>query len=488
MNYNELYNAINKGIPNYTIIELDNSVLLRECASDSALLTNELIKVRNEFQKNIRNICGFSKAQHYFFDSLCLYTNYKDSETTLNISAVPFIRKLKNILGVNNSSDNFNDYDLMNEMLARIEVLKKIKTPEELEKEFPLIYDDYSLSSRAYQTIKDTTDPVRKKQLWDYYNTYGFDTRFNYFMSHQCAMYRNLVVRRQFVEGYTTRNPLNLNDFKGLDKDKFELYVAFKYLEKANNSDSFDEVQDCVKYLAAYIREYKVSGNKDLSINVDGNTVSFKKVFNGYIKLFKMYKDLKPLDSERSFFKGYHINHVENHIKKHYGKCINWFVVPDGDADLFNENERNKVIEFLNRKYNYLSKDEREKVIKKRYEIYDRKIKFYDSSNYFIKLMGLNDFNGYIAYIYPNGTVILDKLFLDYGNGTPAHDEALYIMDIEYFDKMSKMDKQVLKDEPLVDRKYHSGEWESRLRKYVDRDGNDSSVEYLKEFKLKHKI
>ena len=61
-------------------------------------------------------------------------------------------------------------------------------------------------------------------------------------------------------------------------------------------------------------------------------------------------------------------------------------------------------------------------------------------------------------------------------------------MNIEYFDKMSKMDKQVLKDEPLVDRKYHSGEWESRLRKYVDRDGNDSSVEYLKVFKLKHKI
>lgn len=487
MMFEEVYNAINKGIPNYLSIELDKDILLRECALDKSNFTSILVRIREEYQNNIYNLCGCAKAQYYFFDNFRLITSYKNSETSIHISPIPFINKLKKLLGVDNDSIDFNDEELKRLLLEKLDLLKTVTTPEELKDLFPLIYEDYKLSCRAYKVVK-SSDGDKYNYLRRQYNMYGFDTRFDVFIKHQIRNYRNFIIRRQFVEGYCNRNSIDLINFKDLDKNKFELYLAYLYLEKANNSKDLYEIQECIKYLACYIREFKVNNENDVCINVYGKVITFKNIFYNYIILFRRHKDLIPLDSDREFFKGYHINHVKNHINKYYGNSVNWFIVPNGDGNDFNINEREDVINYLNRQYNYLSKDERDKIISKRYEVYDRKVKFYESSNYMFKLMGLNDFNGYVAYVYDNGSVILDKLFYDYTSGTPAYDEAIYIMDISYFDKLSKFNKQELIKDSNVTRRFHSGDWESKLIEQISKSDNSDNKNALNEFKLKHKI
>lgn len=486
MTYDELYNAINKGIPNYLDIDLDINILLRECSSDKALLLNEIRKIRNNYETFLKREFGYAKAQFYFFDSLSIHTSYKDSESTLHINSNSFLEKLIKLLGVSSDIVNYNDLELKNKLLAKVDELKSIKDENELKLKFPFIYDDYELSKKAYLKIGNENNYIRKKELWNFYIMYGFDTRFDKFMVHQINMYRNFVVRRQFNEGYVNRNPLNLSEFKGLDKDKFELYVAYQYLDKARSSDDFDTVQECVKYLAAYIREYKSSNNKSIDITLNNSLkISFRNIFNGYIKLFKMYSELKPLDNERSYYKGYNHKHVINHVNKYYGHSVDWVIIPECNLDLYTKYDRASVVESLNKQFNYLSKSEREREINRRYQVYDRKIKFYNNDKLEFSLVGLRDFNGYTAYIYSNGTVILDKLFSDYASCKPAVDEALFVMDLDYFNNLSKFDKGELIKKDGVYRKYHCGKWEDRIIKFIERD-NVIPEEKLKSLKLKY--
>lgn len=56
-------------------------------------------------------------------------------------------------------------------------------------------------------------------------------------------------------------------------------------------------------------------------------------------------------------------------------------------------------------------------------------------------IRGLNTFNGYYAFIYANGKVILEKFWRDEENQNPARFEATYVMNIDNFIDMSRISK-----------------------------------------------
>ena len=112
------------------------------------------------------------------------------------------------------------------------------------------------------------------------FRLHGLHTLFDQFIKRQGQLYRNFVVRRQFIEGYANRHPLDFSMFTGLDKAKFELYLADKYLTRAIKSTDDKEKQECVFYLATYIRETKVS---DTTIkNDEGKQISFDYIVRRY--------------------------------------------------------------------------------------------------------------------------------------------------------------------------------------------------------------
>ena len=70
MTVDEMYKALNKGLPVYLIVELDVDTLVNSCASDRAALINSIRKIKKNYQDAIVNLAGYSKAQHYFFKKL----------------------------------------------------------------------------------------------------------------------------------------------------------------------------------------------------------------------------------------------------------------------------------------------------------------------------------------------------------------------------------------------------------------------------------
>ncbi len=481
----EMFKAINKGVPNFIIMPIHIPTIIKECSSNQEQLQQEFKLIGQLFRDAIININAYSKAKEDFMTELRIITDYGNSLTRIYISATPYLIRLKQLLNCNNPSTDFNDEQLKQDLLAKVEELKKIATPEELKSKFPEIYKDYELSITAYNQIRNyerihlrcndhTTKQVVERQ--DYlYRAYALDRDFKRFIEKQSIMYRNNIVRRQFVDGYANRHPLDLRMFEGLDKAKFELYLADKYLTRAYETDSDYEKQACVFYLCTYIRETMSS---DVSIkNERGEQVTFRKLLQRYKKLLKDNKTLKPIDEDRSNFDGYHVKHVENHVKKYFITGVNWQIIPTG----FDESELDeRIIESLNRTYNYLSLDEKEKQIKERFATYKRKMQFFENTGYVHRVYGTNSFDGYIAFIYPNGEVIMEKFFDDHARCLPTVNEAIYNVNVKDFEALSSIKKTKLIKEGKCTRIIHRGNWEAKGQEIINRPSTPETEEEVR--------
>lgn len=261
-----------------------------------------------------------------------------------------------------------------------------------------------------------------------------------------------------------------MNQFKGLNKAKFELYLAHKYLEHALSTTYIQEKQECVYYLCTYIRETKYTPITITDEN--GTLITFDKISKGYRRLFKKNIELKPIDADREKFIGFHICHVKNHVKKHYMNGINWRIVPKGhDGTKTNI----AVIECLNRTFRHLTPEEKEQAIREAYALYERKINFFESTNYVEKIYGLGEFNGYMAYFYPNGEVLMEKFFDDYAESLPAKHEAIYNLKVVDFEALSRLSKPKLMRDSRCKRIIHAGKWEDKARRIVETEATEES-------------
>lgn len=493
MDSQEMFYSINKGVPNYLTVPINIDTLVKECASDSELFYEEMKQVRNWFTSGVVDIMGYAKSQHGFFGYLATRCTYKNSRNDMYVSPDKFLWKLKEILGVKNPSMDFNDLDLRQQLRDRVAVLRDIKTPEELENEFPLIYEDYKLSIRGYGELCRIDDEVEatgdmdlremSRKKWKTFKSYGLHSKFDYFIAKQVTAYRNYVERRTFIEGMCYRNPLDLNNFKGLDKDKFELYLADKYLSIAFSTNNMDIKQKCVYYVATYIREVKIS---DLSIkNDEGVEVTFRKLVNRYKKLLRENQVLKPIDERRSRFEGYNIKHVANHLIKYYGSSVSWTIVPNGEED--DDELKQKIAENLNSHYRHLPLEERRKRILEKYNMYERKVSFFEGTGYILKIYGMSQFDGYVAFVYPNGEILLERFFSDYSQCMPATGEAIYNLNIYNFEELSKFSKLQLIRDKACKRILHGETFEKQAQAIIDRPIKDGVQDDVEAFVLKFK-
>lgn len=489
MNSQEMFTSINKGVPNYILLEINTNTLINECSSNKDELENELSLLRELYRENIFKIAGYSKAKEFFFDSFRLITSYQTAETKIYISPIPFLKRLKEILNISNDNQDFNSQELYDELKQKVEELGQIATPEMLKAKFPLIYKDYELSITSYSQIKryecrypkprtrEIQDTINRQ--YRLYRNFGLHTDFYQFIKRQHTLYRNLSARRQFIEGYANRNPIDFSMFTGLDKEKFELYLADKYLTYAINTNDDREKQECIYYLATYIRETKVSNI--IIKNDQGKDISFSKLVRRYKKFLQQNPIIRPIDEPRENFEGYHIKHVENHVKKYFFTNVNWQIVPPGTDE---EIDR-KVISTLNRQYNYLAPEERKQKILERYSIYERKKRFFENSGYVHKFYGSNTFDGYIAFIYPNGEVLMEKFFDDYAHCLPTKDEAIYNVSAVDFERLSKLSKLTLIRDKKCKRIIHAGKWEEKGQAVIDRPTTTETQEEVKRLIIK---
>ena len=494
MNEEEMNSAINKGIPNQIKLELPVDDLINYCSSNKKEILHSMVELRKKYENKITEICGYTKSNHEFFDNLRLITNYKNSNTDVFISSVRFINSLKKILGVRNTSSDLDNPFLVNEFNERLDVLNHVNDIDELKDKFPIIFEDYKNSLNYIDMIheEEKVNPDKADLMRANYQKYGLDTRFKVFLSNQKMMYKNFVRHAKDVCNYADNNKIELSNFEGLDKDKFELYIANKYLEYAKNSNDFNTKQSAIYYLTTYLNDscgnFKKMSYKDKEIS----NLSLLKEFR---KFLKENHNIKPLNESRNVYDSYHIKHVNNHINKYFNSLKDWNMLRMTPNEILQKQQAR--LELL-ADYNmnnpiYEDRDAKHKNIEKHIAMLMRKLEFYENSNYEIRLFGTGPFESHVAYFYPNGMVAVDKLYDESLDINPTYNEAIYVMDTDTFIKMMTMDKPKLRENDNVKRIIHSGAWEERLKQELESptiklnkdDYNELANKYLSRVKTK---
>ena len=153
-----------------------------------------------------------------------------------------------------------------------------------------------------------------------------------------------------------------------------------------------------------------------------------------------------------------------------------WKIFPKGT-----KTPTDDAIKVLSMHGNQLEEDEK---IRRMLESY----KHLEASNYLFKIEGINEFEGYIGYIYPSGRVIYEKFYDDVEKHKVASDCATYIInDFKMFVEISKMSRSEIINKrkngelrTIVERVYHRKDM-NRWRAKIDAaiNGDDYTPDVL---------
>ena len=139
-------------------------------------------------------------------------------------------------------------------------------------------------------------------------------------------------------------------------------------------------------------------------------------------------------------------------------KNVNWEIIPDGK-----EYETVKIDSKAKVKRTLMNQKEIDRLTL----IGNEKNKFYNQTMPLIRVKGLKD--------YQNGEVILDKFF-ESSKPYTATGDAIYNLRIENFDKLTKLDKKALRNNPNVKRIVHSKNWENKVNNIINRVPTEEEI------------
>lgn len=135
----------------------------------------------------------------------------------------------------------------------------------------------------------------------------------------------------------------------------------------------------------------------------------------------------------------------------------------------------------------YKTEGERKELEKKKEQLLEEKISVFNDLPYIATLRGVNHLDGYVAYVFPNGKVIMEKFYKKTRNGlVPTYHEAIFVISIAYFGELSRESKTNIRDfiKSGVDSNakviHHFKNFKHKiLMEIEDMEYNDKVVEYL---------
>lgn len=365
----------------------------------------------------------------------------------LRYSKVDFFVSLIKFL--NQNIDNYKNKteqaksDYLDELISHIK-----KSNEQLNLAF-----SEKLKSK-YEILKD----IDEKQInSEYYDSALADY----------ALYENLMTFTQYIKSMMNitkkyqEGMLKLGDFFDRNIDFYELYKSFDpdtfYLLFAKIIYDFNvkrEKEDKILdnsyiYLCNYIDAIRelVKSDKKYNPKILYTGPNGKKM---QISRWEVQEDIKKLlerHPEAKRFKLPILNDIEMYSDIDLmGKItyllnsqieLNWEFLPKGDGvktGFSNSEVRKELIE----------KNKKPKTREELVAFTNLRIELMNNSGYLAIIKGTNTFDGYYAYIYPNGSVILEKFWRNEAEMIPVDEEATYVMNIDNFIEMSKKTKITL--------------------------------------------
>ena len=259
--------------------------------------------------------------------------------------------------------------------------------------------------------------------------------------------------------------------------DALEADLALRYITAINSSSNIQDKQKYLYFLTAYFNENRAWINSDIGFRLNNKLVMFDDLYNAYIDILIANPELKVINYNRQEFADFTPEEVEEYMELELKDArANWIFLEKGQ-------EEKRVAEAINNGIKSIKdKTKRTKKIAELKSLYIKKKELFEGTFNYRTVEGKNTFDGYLAYIYPNGKVILERFFEKRKDGKEviATDQAIYVMNIAEFYSLTNLSKTTIIRDKLCKRYIHKGAWENKIKAEINDNGNLPATEYKK--------
>ncbi len=437
-------------------VELSLETLLRECISP--LYEGKESSVRFAFNsqnnENIHQVFKYRRYTDTFSDLLTVNLQKKnDGKRYLYFqpSYNEFLIKLQIILNIR-IDDLLNEEKVEKALKERIQVLKETKDLSDLKRKFPEIHKDYKagvskldeISARKKHSYR--LSPKAKEDLDNeerYVYRCAILRNFKKFRDRQVTFYTRCIAQRKELKERYENQTYNGFINSGFDKDRLFMYLIYKYLCKCEQLQNKKEIQAYIDIVEDYLKS-----DKDKSFKLTSDT--------GEIISLALIEDKLEKVKKRIDDTSYNLP---------------WVIAKPGKPV--------EVVRSSTKKKPYRETIFNQKQLQNLRNAGARKEAFYSANVPEIRVIGLEKYNGYMGYIYPNGKVVLDKVYNSNAPST-ATGNAIFIVDAKDFETLSRKDKTSLSKDPRVRKLTHRGAWEERVKEIIDKEGTKEEIAQAK--------
>ena len=438
------------------IANLSLNTLIRECSKNPQDARNHYVYFDAINRERIHEVFSYKKFNDDFIDNVTCYNNGKYQIGVIRPCYEEFICKLIILLNVKITNPLVDNEDLTKKLYERLEVLKGITTETELRKEFPFLYKDLQDGRRYIRGIETQRDFDDEKQFEEelaekehYYYSCGMRKSLPNFIKTQAEVYRRFIDKRHELQAKQEKTSYNGYIIKHFDMNKVYMYTMHEYLKICENSND----KELIKFYVGLIERY-LESDKDKSVSI----ITDENIRVDISSILIRLENLKKRISDNS-------------------NLVEWILIPEG-RDYRRVKKNEKPSEDKTFIFNY-------EEIQRLRQLGEKKKTFYEGTPYVAKAVGLRKYRGYIAYIYANGKVILDREYND-DNPKSAVDNAAYIIEAKDFEELSREEKPALIRNPKATRKYHTDTFEQRIKSIISKEGTEEQQEEAK--KLVHRL
>ena len=427
-------------------ITLSLKTLIRECALDNNLDFEHQSYFSLKNRENVHEVFRYQKFNEDFCDTLVCYRTEKDLVGFVRPSYEEFLKKIARYLNIELEEEIKDEEELTKRLLERVKTLSKISSEQELKEEFPLISKDLNDGRnylRSLEKLRKQEKITNERFVSGEHYFYGCALKrgLSNFLKTQTVAYKRFIIERKKYQEKIKETSFNAYIKENFDMEKFYLYVMHEYLNQAEKTQDNAERKKYVDLVEKYFSSTK---DKGVSITIEGMKITRKEL------------ELR-------------LSHLKDRISSQK-RMVDWIILPEGrDYQKVSQEETSgRALK--------MTKEEVERLKAKG----ERKRAFYESTPYLAKAIGLKRYHGYIAYIYENGEVILDREYMDKYPST-AIGNAIYNMRIRNFEQLSRCDKKTLMKDSRVKRISHKKGWEEKAKEIIEKKAAEEEKEETKQ-------
>lgn len=502
----DTYNLYNKGLPGKIPMSISFDVIRDGCAIDKDKFDDILYEEQKKYNSILRE--KFNLPFKVISDAACIETK-KDLTNILVFDSLNVLISLHMILCPGESYSDKSGREMINSLNQALNQFKKIRSVSELEKKYPDFFElfmtlktlqDSNVKARHLLALNELSglDSLGRKVLKDKLEEqkgllkgYGFDKKnvnITDFIAKEYRDYKRIVDTNSILKIFEFINSyeIDLNKFEDvIDEDKLKLIFAVFYYNSLVIFE--DNKAEFLSYLYYYFKENLGKINNDITVYTPISKDGTEEMVEDDISnatLYKMYKqylldhpEAKILFETRESFIGKSLEDVKKYILESTNDFeVYWDILGGSTESVYQEvksqYERNLANNSDENKIAKLQNDMR---------ILEEKKAFFDSNEPYLKIKGEKQFDGYVAYIYSNGIVALEKFYENKSQNKPAT-AAVYIMEIEDFLEFSELSRKEIREEKLCDRITHHRGWQDKLSSVINTEPTVDSLERIQIF------